>query len=358
MLTERIKQRAVELGFDLVGIAPAAQAINAESYYRWLKEGYNGTMNWLARDPSRRCDPTQVLEGAKSLVVVGKSYYIEDPDPAIWNDPMRGRIARYAWGRDYHKVIAPLLKQLGQFIYEEAPGTTGRSYVDYGPILEHDFAASAGLGFIGKHSFLINPQMGSYVFLGEVLVDIELEYDQPADERGSSMLLEVDGKQKQGACGSCVRCMHACPTFAFPAPFVLDSRKCISYLTIELREAIPEALRSKMGHWVFGCDDCQSVCPWVQQYSTPSRAPWLQCDADRIAPRLDELMALDDEGFLKRFAGTPVMRPKRRGLLRNAAVALGNSGMDEAVPVLKQAANDPDPLVREHVAWALSQLES
>ena len=355
-LTEKIKQKAVELGFDLVGIAPAAQALHAEAYTDWLEKGYHADMEWLAKDPERRSHPAQVLEGAQSLVVVGKSYYIADPAPEIWSDPMRGRVARYAWGRDYHKVITPALKKLAGFIGDESPGVQCRSYVDYGPILEHDFAATAGLGFIGKHSLLINPSMGSYVFLGEVLLDCLLEYDAPADENGASIMEEVDGAAVQGTCGSCQRCLQACPTHAFPAAYVLDSRRCISYLTIELREAIPLELRAKMGRWIFGCDDCQSVCPWVQQYSTPSQTPWLTAVPDRMAPRLDELMVLDDEGFLERFAGTPVMRTKRRGMLRNAAVALGNSKSEEAKLVLERVAKtEKDPLVMEHVMWALEQ---
>ena len=247
-ITEKIRQRAVELGFDLVGVAPAERAINYPAFTEWLANDYHGTMEWIARDPERRGDPTRLLAGAKSLVVVGKSYYLADPDPAVWNDPLRGRIARYAWGRDYHKVITPGLKKLAAFIADESPGATSRCYVDYGPVLEHDYGAAAGLGFIGKHSLLINPQMGSYFFLGEVLVDIELDYDQPAGDRGAVMQTTINGRDAEGQCGSCERCLHACPTHAFPAPFVLNSNRCISFLTIELREAIPEALRSKMGN--------------------------------------------------------------------------------------------------------------
>jgi len=354
-ISDKIRQRAIELGFDLVGYAPADRAINYPAFTDWLAQNYHGTMEWIARDPERRGDPTRLLEGAKSLVVVGKSYYLADPDRAVWNDPMRGRIARYAWGRDYHKVITPGLKKLAAFIREEVPGARSRSYVDYGPVLEHDYGAAAGLGFIGKHSLLINPQIGSYFFLGEVLVDIELDYDQPAEGRGERMQTVINGRETEGSCGGCERCLHACPTHAFPAAYVLNSNRCISYLTIELRGAIPLELRPKMGNWIFGCDDCQVVCPWVQRYSAPSQTPWLKGDPDIMAPRLDEVMSLDDEGFLKRFAGTPVMRTKRRGLLRNAAVALGNAKNEEARKILERSRMEKDPLVREHVEWGLAQ---
>jgi epoxyqueuosine reductase len=356
-LTHRIKEKAQEIGFDLVGIAPAARALHADAFAEYLEQGYQGTMEWLKKAPERREDPRRLLTDAKSLVVVGLSYYVQDPTPEIWNDPMRGRIARYAWGRDYHKVIQPMLKELAAFIVAESPEADTRSYVDFGPILEHDFASQAGLGFVGKHTLLIHPARGSYFFLGEVLTTVELEPDEPAIENGAAMNYpSPEGKVVQGSCGSCERCLHACPTHAFPAAYILDSRLCISYLTIELREAIPEALRSKMKNWIFGCDDCQTVCPWVQHFSAPDEDRWLKYDPEWAAPRLDALMYLDDAAFLKRYAGTPVMRTKRRGLLRNAAVALGNSGLPEAIPPLEHALKDSEPLIREHAQWALDQL--
>jgi epoxyqueuosine reductase len=358
-LSQRIKEKAREIGFDLVGIAPAKRALHAEALAEYLDRGYQGSMEWLKQEPGRRADPRQLLEHARSLVVLGLSYYVQDPEPEIWNDPMRGRIARYAWGRDYHRVIQPMLKELAAFIVAESPDAQTRTYVDFGPVLEHDFASQAGLGFVGKNTLLIHPAYGSYCFLGEVLTTVELEPDEPATDDGATLNWQSpEGQEVQGTCGSCERCLHACPTHAFPAAYILDSRLCISYLTIELREAIPEALRPKMANWIFGCDDCQTVCPWVQKGSPADKGHWLSYDPGWVAPRLDELMYLDDRAFLERYAGTPVMRTKRRGLLRNAAVALGNSGLPEAIPALEHALQDPEPLVREHAQWGLDRLAS
>lgn len=351
---QRIREKAQELGFELVGIAPARKARHSSAYQAWLEEGHAGEMGWLESEPERRLDPRRVLDGALSVVALGVSYYTEDPPPDLWNDPSRGRIARYAWGADYHDVLTPMLQELAAFIRKEAgdEGST-RFYVDTGPVLERDVAARAGLGFIGKNSLIINPGYGSYVFLGEIITNIELDYDEPAVDDGATLPLS-DGRT--GTCGSCTRCVDLCPTHAFPAPYVLDSRLCISYLTIELKGEIPESLRPRMQNWIFGCDECQSVCPWVKRYSNPRDEPFLGFDANRCAPSLLELMTLDDAGFRERFRGTPVTRSKRRGLLRNAAVALGNWGDPEAKPALEAALKDPEPLVQSHAAWALERI--
>lgn len=359
-LTQLIKEKAYSLGFDLIGIAPAGRAPHAEAYQRWLAQGYAAGMQWLAREPERRTDLRQILPEAQSVVVVGLSYFTVNPPPELWHDPSRGRIARYAWGADYHDIMLPRLRELGDFVEKEAGRALNRrAYVDTGPILERDFAAQAGVGFVGKNTLLINPGRGSYLFLGEILVDVELEYDEPAPDGGASCRSGLPGESKRlGTCGACTRCLTVCPTHAFPAPYILDSNRCISYLTIELKGSIPLELRPLLGNWVFGCDECQEICPWVRRYSQPAREPFLRYDPEQAIPKLVDLMRLDEASFRARFKGTPLFRPKRRGLLRNVAVALGNWGNPEALPVLAQALQDPEPLVREHAQWAVEKIRT
>jgi epoxyqueuosine reductase len=274
-------------------------------------------------------------------VLVGLSYFAANPPRDVWDDPSRGRIARYAWGADYHAAMLARLQQLAQFIRTVAGREVQqRIYVDTGPLLERDVATRAGLGFIGRNTCLISPAWGSFLFLGEILLDVELEYDEP---------------ERLGTCGACTRCLAACPTGALVAPYVLDSRRCISYLTIELKGSIPVELRPLLGNWIFGCDACQSVCPWPRRFAHTGRQDFLRFEADRCAPRLTELMQLDEAQFHARFRGMPMLRAKRRGLLRNVAVALANWGDAQAVPSLRAAAQDADPLVREHAAWALAR---
>lgn len=350
MVGERIREKAIALGCDLVGIAPADEARHVAGFREWIDAGYQGEMTWLARNQSRRTDPRHVVPNARSVVMVGFSYFAENPPDALWNDPARGRVARYAWGPDYHDVLLPRLMALSQFIKQEAPGSAQcRAYVDTGPLLERTWAAEAGLGFIGKNSLLISPEHGSFLFLGGIITDVALDYDAPAEDEGATL-----GK---GNCGSCRRCLTVCPTHAFPAPYILNSNRCISYLTIELKGSIPDTLRPKMGNWIYGCDECQTVCPWVRRFSKPAPDRFLSFDSARFAPELMELMTLDDEGFRKRYKGTPLTRTKRRGLLRNAAVALGNARDPSALPVLRTALNDAEPLIREHAAWAIRRIE-
>jgi epoxyqueuosine reductase len=369
--TERIRDKAYELGFDLIGVAPAARAPHADAYAAWVDAGYAATMGYMARDVARRQDPRQVLPGARSVVVVGLSYFVADPPADLWNDPSRGRIARYAWGLDYHEVMTPRLRQLADFVAGEAGRETRqRVYVDTGPVLERDMAARAGLGFTGKNTCLISPALGSYLFLGEILTDLDLSPD-PSPERGVERTSPFPLREARpgsaararwgrgvrlGTCGACTRCLVACPTHAFPAPYVLDSNRCISYLTIELKGSIPPDLRSLMGNWIFGCDICQAVCPWPRRFARPARDPFLRFEPERVAPKLLDLISLTGDGFRARFAGSPVLRAKRRGLLRNVAVALGNWGDAQAMPALRRALDDPEPLVREHAAWALDQM--
>ncbi len=381
------------MGFDLIGVAPAARAPHADAYVAWVDAGYAATMGYMARDLARRQDPRQVLPGARSAVVVGLSYFVADPPADLWNDPSRGRIARYAWGLDYHDVMTPRLRQLAEFIAGEAGRETNyRVYVDTGPVLERDLAARAGLGFTGKNTCLISPALGSYLFLGEILTDLDLDFDSAPSQslasdggeafpspvltgegQGGGGLVariskrtltlsapEVLGGRGQGVrsgtCGACTRCLVACPTHAFPAPYVLDSNRCISYLTIELKGSIPPDLRPLMGNWIFGCDVCQAVCPWPRRFARPARDPFLRFDPERAIPKLLDLITLTGDGFRARFAGSPILRAKRRGLLRNVAVALGNWGDARAIPFLRLALDDPEPLVREHAAWALDQI--
>lgn len=344
-LARDIEKKALELGFDAVGLAPAAPAAHADDLRGWLKAGRAAGMAWMGRDADRRADPAKALPGAKTIVVVGLSYFVEEPPPEFWNDPARGRIARYAWGRDYHNVMLPLLTELGAFVQAEGgQPLLFRACVDTGPVLERGLAEQAGLGFIGKNTNLINPKLGSYLFLGEILLDCQLAI--------GNCQLEI----RNHSCGHCVRCLTACPTQALPEPYVLDARRCISYLTIEHRGAIPRELRRSMGNWIFGCDECQQVCPWVLKHSTPGRRRFLRFDPNTCAPRLVEVMTLDEAGFRERFGGTPVLRAGRRGLLRNAAVALGNAGDPAALPALEKAAGNADPLIREHAVWAVGQV--
>ena len=367
--TGRIREKAYELGFDLIGVAPAARAPHADAYAAWVDAGYAAAMGYMTRDVARRQDPRRVLPGARSVVVVGLSYFVADPPAELWDDPSRGRIARYAWGLDYHDVMAPRLRELAAFIGREAGREVQqRVYVDTGPVLERDLAAQAGLGFIGKNTCLISPAMGSYLFLGEILVDRELEFDDAPP---------AYPPRRVGTCGACMRCLDICPTHAFPAPYVLDSNRCISYLTIELKGSIPLDLRPRMGNWIFGCDACQAVCPWPRRFARPGQrvradfpGPWPApagrgaragksaptFDPEQAVPKLLDLIHLTGGEFRARFAGSPVLRAKRRGLLRNVAVALGNWGDAQAAPALRQALDDPEPLVREHAAWALARI--
>jgi epoxyqueuosine reductase len=355
-LEERIKQRAIELGFHVVGIGPAGRSRHADAFLRWIESGYAAEMSWMARDPERRMDASLVLPGSAAVIVVGLSYFVGDPPSDLWDDPSRGRIARYAWGRDYHKVMTPMLKDLADFVRTEAGSHTAtRFYVDTGPVLERDLAAGAGLGFVGKNTLLIRPGYGSYLLLGEVLTTAELTPDPPANDDFAHWE-PPDGDGRVGTCGGCRRCLDRCPTGAFPHPYVLDSRRCISYWTIEHRGSIPPAWRPRLENWIFGCDLCQSVCPWVKRIEPPEEPASAAFPPEDCAPPLLELLALDEETFRRRFRGTPVLRAKRRGLLRNVAVALGNWGHPDAAPALKAAAKDPDPLIRSHAGWALARI--
>jgi epoxyqueuosine reductase len=335
------RERALALGFDLVGIAPAApfdreQRLMLESLARGHLEG----MGWITQDRIRlSCDPEVLLPGARTIVALGTSYAPITPAPM--SDPLHGRVARYAWGRDYHDVIPPRLRELAATIEVIAPGAHTRTFVDTGPLVDRAAAERAGLGFIGKNTCVLTGPRGSYVFLSAILTTAEL-----AAEPG----LIRD-------CGSCRACLDACPTDAFVGPRELDATRCISYLTIEHRGPIARELRPLMGSWVFGCDVCQEVCPWNRARPAGTHVEFQPNQGAGPALDLIELLGLDDAAFRARFRGTPLTRPKRRGLLRNAAVALGNSHDPRAIPALLRALEDAEPLVRGHAAWALGQMD-
>lgn len=363
-LTRLVRQTAVELGFELVGIAAAGPTPHYARFLYWLATSRHGDMHYLQRGAGQRADPRWLLPETKSVIVLGTSYARgEMPDPAA-GDPSRGRMAAYAWSDDYHEVLKPLLFQLDATI-RQATGrsTLGRAYVDAGPILERSWATQAGLGFIGKNTCLIAPRLGSWTFLAALLVPEEMAVDAPAlvvEGSASDSSPEQGPRWRVGqamtTCGGCRRCLEVCPTRAFVEPHVLDARRCISYLTIELRGPIPRQLRPAMGNWVFGCDLCQVVCPWNRRYARPAGLPALELRPDMIAPQLLDLLALDEAAFRRRFHRSPVRRAGRRGLLRNACVAAGNWGDPVAVPALSEALNDGDALVRGHAAWALGQI--
>ncbi|MFA5995527.1 MAG: tRNA epoxyqueuosine(34) reductase QueG [Patescibacteria group bacterium] len=336
--TQILKIAQQELGFSLVGIIPAEPAKTFPEYVQWLEHGYAGDMAWMYRDgrKAKRSNVRNVMPEAKTVIVLGYSYKTHDLPVEILNDPARGIIARYAWGKDYHKILKKKLEALITQI-ERLIGhsVTAKAYVDTGPILERDLAARAGLGFVGKNTTLINMKFGSYLWLCEVLLDIECE----------PVFI-----QARGGCRNCIRCLTACPTQALVKPFTLDARRCISYLTIEHKDIIPEELAKLMGNRIFGCDLCQEACPWN---NLPKQN---RVTIEQQAPYLTDLAKLSDQDFLQRFAGTPIMRAKRSGLLRNVAVALGNWGSQAARLLLEQLAQDKDDVINRQAKQALAKL--
>lgn len=341
---QAIKAKAVELGFNLVGLTRAEPSPQLDAYFRWIDAGMHGSMAYMARPDrqARRRDLRVILPGVRSLLVVGLDYRASAPD-ALLRDPARGRIASYAWGLDYHDVIAPKLEALAAWLQAESGDLLSqRVYVDTGAILERSHAHEAGLGFIGKNTMLIHPRRGSYFFLGELLTPLEFDaYDVPG---------------RATMCGSCTRCLAACPTDAFPRPHVLDARRCISYLTIEHKGWIDRDLRPRMGNWVYGCDVCQEVCPF-QRFAPQSGAIAANAASmDRAAPSLISLLALDPVGFNQQFRASPMARIGRDRLVRNACIAAGNWGDAQTVPPLEALLSDENPLVRGHAAWALGAI--
>jgi epoxyqueuosine reductase len=368
-LANDLKKRACELGFTLTGVAPAVAPPGAARLDEWLARGYAGDMHYLADRRDAYADPARVLEGVRSVLILALPYRTAEPEPI---EPGQGKVARYAWGSvDYHEVIRDRLHDLADYLRELVPAAKTRGVVDTAPLLEREFAQLAGLGWIGKNTLLLNRNAGSYFFLAALLTDVELPIDAPhvADH-----------------CGTCTACLTACPTQAFPQPYVLDASRCISYLTIEHRGEISPDLRRGLGDWLFGCDVCQDVCPWNYHASRQSEASRVVPDPDNVeasgsgttrlatenelasrvfAPLRDSnpldlipLFDLTEADFRARFRHTPLWRPHRRGLLRNAAIVLGNQRAVASLPALHRGLADDEPLVREACAWAIAQMNS
>ncbi|PAW83921.1 MAG: tRNA epoxyqueuosine(34) reductase QueG [Pedosphaera sp. Tous-C6FEB] len=345
-MKEVIRQRARELGFDDCRFTRATPPDHTAEFLNWIATGQHGEMGYLARNAHKRVEPEQVLAEARSVISLAVSYAgpgaaVGEGTPHSERGPLKtGTVARYARFADYHDVLAAPLKQLTEAV-NQLGGTATRSlwYVDTGPLLERDLAQRAGLGFAGKHTNLISRRLGNWFFLAEIITTLELAPDEAEKNR----------------CGSCTRCLTACPTQAITAPFQLDARRCISYLTIELKGAIPVEFRPAIGNRIYGCDDCLAACPWNKFAQTGSLLRE-HARGELAQPDLIELLALDDAGFKQRFAGTPMLRTKRRGLLRNVCVALGNVGDATALPHLERAASDPEPLIAEHARWAIERI--
>jgi epoxyqueuosine reductase len=351
-----IRQHALELGFDDCRFTTAEPPEHSAHFQDWLRACHHGEMGYLERNADKRVNPQGVLPGARSVIAVAASYETAcsvlrvassnegTPDRFLTENAKRkthcGLIARYARFTDYHDVLGERLKKLADFVNQRAGGDT-RSlwYVDTGPVMERDFAQRAGVGFIGKHTNVISRKSGNWIFLAEILTTLEIEPDAPEKNR----------------CGSCTHCIVACPTQAITAPFQLDARLCLSYLTIELKGPIPVELRPALGDRIFGCDDCLAACPW-NRFAREGNLMKSHARPDLASPDLIELLQLDDARFREKFAATPIFRTKRRGLLRNVCVALGNVGNETALPALRKATADAEPLIAEHARWAIGQI--
>ena len=335
-LKARLVSLAKEIGFDACRVTVCDVPAHADTFREWLRDGAHGEMSYMQRGEEKRCDPGKILPGARSMVVLALNYFQENrPDDAA--NGRSGRIARYAWGHDYHDVISAKLKRIDEFLCSF--GGDQKSYVDTGPVLERDHAAQAGIGWHGKSTMLIDERLGTWFFLAEILTTLELPPDEPARDR----------------CGTCDRCITACPTGAITAPHRLDARRCISYLTIELKTAIPVELRPLMGDRIFGCDDCLDACPW-NRFARESRESAFLARRSTTAMLLREYLDLNDREFRAVFRNSPIKRIKRRGFLRNVCVALGNVGGPSDLPALERAAADPEPLIAEHAMWAIDRI--
>ena len=338
MSEKTVKAWAAELGFDDCRIAPAKIATHADDFHEWLADGRNGDMAWLERNPARRADPREVLPGCKSVITLAINYYTgESPFPE--NHPADYRIARYSWNNDYHDLVEKRLAEFDAKLKEL--GGTQRYYVDTGPVLERDFATDAGLGWSGKSTVQIHRHLGTWFFLAELLTTLDLAPDKPFGDH----------------CGKCTRCITACPTQAITAPHKLDARRCISYLTIENKGSIPLEFRRAIGDRIYGCDDCLDACPW-NRFAKESREISFQARPEIFSHTLRDFLSMDAEDFRRVFEKSPIKRIKRPRFLRNVCVALGNTGTQEDIPALKQAATDPDPLISEHAEWAIREIHA
>jgi epoxyqueuosine reductase len=346
-ISESIKYSARELGFDLAGIAPVEQFRELEYFPEWIAAGFHGEMSYLESRTEtgelKRSAIQQAAPWARSVIVCAMNYNTDQPYSTEFNDPTKGWISRYAWGqRDYHDVILPKLRALEEKIRDVIgqPEIRMWSYVDTGPIVERVLAQHAGIGWVGKNTCVINQQIGSWLFLGVILTSLELEAGIPAPDR----------------CGTCTRCLDACPTNAFIGPYKLDASKCISYLTIEKRGEIPEDLREGMGRHVFGCDICQDVCPWNREAGITT-VPAFQPRAELVNPQLEKLATISLDDFKSVFRGSPGKRAKRTGIRRNAVIAIGNSKDTSYLPLLQELVRDDDEIVGEHAFWALQNIK-
>ena len=333
---QRINEKARELGFAKSGIRRVERLDDRNRLEEWLAEGNHGEMQWMARNSDRRLDPSKVLAQARSIITLGVNYYT----PISHSEsPLHGKISRYAWGKDYHLILKSRLTRLTNWILDTSPASWGLAYCDTGPIMEKAWAQLSGMGWIGKHSNLITRELGSWLFLAEILTDLELD----------------SNLESRNHCGTCHRCIDVCPTRAIVAPYVVDARRCISYLTIELRGPIPREFRVLIGTRIFGCDDCQDVCPW-NRFSQLSLESGFYPDPDHHAPALAQLIGMTELQFQERFRHSPIRRAGYRGFLRNVAVALGNSGDPSTIPALQKAMSHPESLIRQHAAWALGKI--
>jgi len=327
---KHIADAASELGFDAFGVAPVDVSLRRDYYLRWIRDGKHGEMEWMERNNDRRLHPDRILPRARSILCLGLSY--NQPVP-----PRRGRIAKYALGKDYHRVMHKKQKRLCR-ILRETYGSDQKPYVDTGPVLEKPIAVEAGLGWQGKSSILLNRTHGTWLFLGVIVTTLELPSDEtPKDQ-----------------CGVCTRCIHSCPTGAITAPYQLDARRCISYLTIEHKGSIPEEFRRAIGDRVFGCDECLDVCPWNRRARLAREAKF----SPLSHPGLRESLEFNEEAFHHHFAGTPIRRLKLSRWKRNVCVVLGNIGTEEDLPALEKAASSSDTLVAEHAEWAIREIRS
>jgi len=338
-LTRALKAEALRLGFDRVGVSPAVAPPNYPAFLAWLDEGRSAGLAYMARNAGVREHPERLLEGAKSVVMVSLVYGRREPIPS---DPRRGKVARYARGADYHELFWRRLDALLDWLRAERPGVQGRAVCDTAPLLERDFARLAGLGWVGKNTMVIDRRLGSFTLLGALIVDVELEPDAP---------------HASGHCGTCTRCLDACPTGAFPEPYRLDAGKCISYWTIEHKGSIDEAYADRLDGWVFGCDVCQDVCPWNRK-APDGRTAELDPRPGLSDPDLIAWLDRDPAEFSRSLKGTALARAKRAGLLRNAALILGTRRVAEATPALIRRLDDPDPVVRGAAEWALLRIDT
>jgi epoxyqueuosine reductase len=337
-LNTRLASFAREVGFDSCRVAASNSPRYAQHFRNWLCEGEHGEMSYMARGEEKRCDPQKILPGARSMVVLAMNYF-QGSRNAVEAPAATGEIARYAWGDDYHDLIANKLDKIDEFLRQF--GGQQKCYVDTGLVLERDYAAQAGIGWHSKSTMLIDQRLGTWFFLAVILTTLELTPDEAVPDR----------------CGTCERCIKACPTGAITAPHRLDARRCISYLTIELKGSIPIELRSLIGNRIFGCDDCLNACPW-NRFAQVSREAAFFARPSTVGMPLRNYLRLSDEEFRVLFKNSPIKRVKRQGFLRNVCVALGNVGDLSDLRALKRAAADPEPLIAEHAKWAIQQILS